>query len=508
MMNSSNYHIMLCILALLSIAASVVEGYTPSANVKAGHRISGKEFSTSPEYLQAVLTTPIALTVLGVLSLIVLNISFCCRNCFKCCRCEPNDHHGEKGHDHDSVSQRMAYINHQKLMVFIVEMVLSFCVLLADMFCFYGYTGIVAGGKDLNDALDLIDGLLTQAVHGATSVITSTGSLNSLISLSETSNCPPHGSQINSDAMKTAYAGLKTLSDATAAAMQVVVDSLGPISSNVADNKNFINDTLLAYADIFVFLVFSVAFISVCLFVIFRLFRSACGTKIAIAWGMLTFLVLLLVCLPFMIFSSIFGDFCMNPSGNAVAQAPYAIRNKLTFYSTCVTSATVVDDVGTNLEAGADKIGQIITDIANNLIGTQGSPGPCYGNSTSTKPVVLNKISSSSGPQLKANILKIREAAKCENVQAIWFKIVNDALCTNFYSGIYSLWVSQFVTSFFLFLLIVQASISYHYFAKSSVYVSAEGAAPEITEKGPSTSNASNSSVEMQKLNDYGDSEA
>jgi hypothetical protein len=64
------------------------------------------------------------------------------------------------------------------------------------------------------------------------------------------------------------------------------------------------------------------------------------------------------------------------------------------------------------------------------------------------------------------------------------------------------------VTSFFLFLLIVQASISYHYFAKSSVYVSTEGAI-ELTEKGSNPSDVKeNLAEEMQKTNDYGDSEA
>jgi len=495
-MNPFNKRTVLSALTLLLIVAPM-SAYTPSANVEAGHRISGQDFSTDEAYLTTVLTTPVVLTVLGFLSLVILNIALCCRKCFKCCRCEPNDHHAEKGHDHDSLSKRMSYINHQKLMVFIVEMVLCGCVMLADMFCFYGYTGIVAGGEDLNVALDLINQLLKGALDGAKAIKVTTFSMTLLTDRSENITCPPAGP--GASGLTAAYGGLKTLIGVTSTAMDAVVNAMGPIQENVATNKNFINDTLIAYADVFVFLVFSFAFVSVCLFVIFRLFRSTCGTKIAIAWGMLTFIILLLVCLPFMIFSSVFGDFCMAPSENAVMNAPAEIQEKLRFYSTC--AAGLEDVVGDNLRLGKDKLGEILSTITTQMLGY------CDGSSSTRSRVELDKIDGLS-TLLMQNLDKIISAASCVKVQEIWFKIVNDALCTNFYSGIYSLWVSQFVTSFFLFLLIVQASISYHYFANSSVYVSTEGAI-ELTEKGSNPSDVKeNLAEEMQKTNDYGDSEA
>ena len=59
----------------------------------------------------------------------------------------------------------------------------------------------------------------------------------------------------------------------------------------------------------------------------------------------------------------------------------------------------------------------------------------------------------------------------CPSFQAIWFKLINEALCEGFYSGIYSIWVSQFITSFFLFFLIVVATVSYQYFASTDTLV-------------------------------------
>lgn len=189
----------------------------------------------------------------------------------------------------------------------------------------------------------------------------------------------------------------------------------------------------------------------------------------------------------------------MEPSANAVINAPAALQDKLRYYSTC--AAGLEDVVGDNLRLGKDNLANILAQITDNML------GHCNDQSISTSSANLVKIQGL-GVKLTNSLGLIIAAASCVKIQEIWFTIVNDALCTNFYSGIYSLWVSQFVTSFFLFLLIVQASVSYHYFAKSSVYVSTEGAI-EITEKGSNANDGKqNLAEEMQKVNDYGDSEA
>ena len=450
--------------------------FEPGANVKNGHSISGQDFSTTEEYATAVLTVPIVLTVLGFLSILGFQVFFCC-GCIKHL-CKPNDHHNDPGHADDSASKRAAYINHQKLMVFIVEMVLCFCVLLADCLCYYGYGYIVSGGKDLLDALDMFQGLLDKAKASASTILdTAVPGMHYYVALSKgeypytgvsEGTCSPITGGAISSTVEGAYDGVTMAATATGSAISAAVDLLESGSDYIVTLKDYVNDYLLAYADVFVFLVFSFAAVSVALFIIFRLVRSQIGTQFTIIWASLTFILLLLVCLPFMIFASTFGDICMNPSKNIVAQAPDdELKAMLTYYSTCQGSSDIMDNF--NLaKTEAESIPGLISDGFGNA-----STGFCvdYADNGDFTNVGLLILASQG---ISVGLGEIIDAASCPNIQAIWFKIVNDALCTNFYNGIYSLWVSQFITSFFLFFLILVASVSYHYFASTKVYVSVE----------------------------------
>ena len=435
--------------------------YVPTSNVKAGHRISGLDFDTTEEYGTAVLMTPVALFVCGVLSLLLLNVFLCCRHCFKCLRCEPNDHHTDKGHDHDSVAQRITYVNHQKFMIFLIEMVLCGCVMLADLFCFYGQNYIAEGGNDLNKALDdmaviINAGATGSAAIGGTLVPLMKGSINTAKTTSCKDACADPACASNGD-IDTAYDKMTAALTLAGDAMVTMNEQLTPMIDQIDEAKKYVNDYLIKYSDVFVYLVFSFAFVSVCLFVLFRVCRSEIGTKFAMLWGMLTFLILLLVCLPFMIFSSMVGDLCMDPSRNIVMQSPDSVKASVQFYATCVG----VDTVGDSIQTGIDETQIMLDEIP-------AVSSYCTASSQSNTDIVAL---GARGAAVIQNLQTIKAAAGCTKVQSIWFTIVNDALCTNFYSGIYSLWVSQFITSFFLFFLIVIASISYHYFAESKVYI-------------------------------------
>lgn len=437
--------------------------YVPSSNVKMGHKISGKEFSTSTEYFTSALLTPIALCVTGFLSIFFLNCALCCRNCFKCCRCDPNDHHNDPGHQNDSATKRMTYVNHQKMIIFAVEMFLCFAVLLADCLCYYGYGYIIKGGKDLLEALDLIGTMVDAGYDGAKSMATISGpQIQGAIALAQGTSCKPY--QPINQGMTAAYDIMDTAAEAIIAAMEQIMSIMSDLKGYVSDGREYVSGYLIKYADVFVLLVFFFAAFSVVLFVLFRFCRSTIGTKFAIFWGQLTFLILLLVCLPFMIFASIMGDFCMNPSKSAVENTPDGLKSKVRFYATCVGT----DEVGEQFDAAItniNSIGSEIVDVLDDACDPSQAPPGVTVSSTDIVKIQLGLNG------LTAAISAIRTAAGCTKFQEIWFKIMNDAFCTNFYGGIYSLWVSQFITSFFLFFLIVSASISYHYFADTKAYI-------------------------------------
>jgi hypothetical protein len=458
--------------------------YEPTSNVKNGHAISGKDFSTNTEYFTAVLISPVALCVTGILSIILLNLFLCCRKCFKCLRCDPNDHHTEFSHKDDSAEKRAAYINHQKFVIFIIEMVLCFCVMLADMLCYYGYGYIVSGGKDLLDALDMMKKILDDALAGANTMAGAGTNMHIHLSAAKSTSCPPPSEPAASPAHQAVIDGYPVALNAATAistSMDTVKELIGNLLSYCEDGKEYVSNYLIAYADVFVFLVWSFAFVSVILFVVFRVCRSTFGTKIAILWGELTFIILLLVCLPFMIFSSLMGDFCMNPSYSAVINSPGSLRTMIEYYATCPAGSE--SDIETNFKAAKTDAGSVGTTITSSFEPWCDPTNPNYATMGGSGSMVDIDQAGTASSGISTGIDGILAAAACTNLQSVWFKIMNDALCTNFYSGIYSLWVSQFITSFFLFFLIVIASISYHYFGKTSVYVSAPTEQPQDAEQ-------------------------
>jgi hypothetical protein len=262
--------------------------------------------------------------------------------------------------------------------------------------------------------------------------------------------------------MIDAYDTIAASADSTTTIMLSVSTNLLSLRTYVDDMKVYVNDYLIGYADIFVFLVWSFAFVACILFVLFRIFRSELGTKFAVFWGQITFIILMLVCLPFMIFSATFGDFCMDPSRSAVTNVSDGdLRELVQYYATCVGDGKIDVQFQDAIATATDVIQEISSSLDAACKAQYGDPAG----------VVDVGQAITSATAIVGGLQKIRDEATCDKFQNIWFTIVNNALCKNFYSGIYSLWVSQFITSFFLFWLIVVASISYHYFKESKVYV-------------------------------------
>ena len=420
--------------------------YEPGPNVVNGAQLSGVDFSADAEYGTAVAMKPVILMVLGLLSLLFLNIALCCGSC-----CMPNDHHTEEGHGHDSHEKREEYINHQRWAVFIIEMVLCGIVMVADCVCYYGYGYIIQGSDDLLEAIDMLivlfDGIiayanklhLTDAINFAT------------YSLGATTTCT------GPSPIATQMASIVTASDAFTENIVAVIDKVTPLKAYINDGQTYVNDYLVGFSQTVVLVIWSFAAVSVVLFVLFRICQSTFGTKFAIGWGQVTMLIILIFNMIFMVLTQALGDFCVNPSYNAVLNAGDGLRPMVQYYATCVGNDTVRQQV----ISASEQMTLMATTVAQ-VRSASGSPCASDANLIG---VQMTAISAS------ATFVALDNFISCPKFQAIWFKLINEALCDGLYSGIYSIWVSQFITSFFLFFLIATASVSYKYFASTDSLV-------------------------------------
>lgn len=422
--------------------------YEQSSNVKNGAAISGVDFDPTAEYIQSVLVKPILLFCLGFVSLFFFNIALCCRCCCKCCQCKPNDHHTEKGHEMDSHDTRERYIIHQKQMVLGIELTLIFAVLLADTLCFYGYTYMQEGASKLNEAFDLLLKIFQNVELSVLSLKN-----NDVPELTAAKDAAKVSCSNGANAMES----LDGLCIALAATSDTLLKGVQDLLKFIVDGKTYVNDFLAANIRPFVFVVWALGAISTLFFIIFRVCANECGTKLAIFWGELTFFIILLVNVPLMIFSQIIGDFCVQPTHNTLSSLSEgsSLYNMVYFYSHCNGTDTIRD----NLLA----VNNTFAEISNATSYLQHA-AVCNNNPDITQ--IQTNISAAG-----LRFGEISGYIACSNFQEVWFKLMNEAFCGGFYSGIYSLWVSQFITSLFLFFLIVCASVSYQYFKPNSQIV-------------------------------------
>jgi hypothetical protein len=323
-----------------------------------------------------------------------------------------------------------------------IEILFIFSVLLADTLCFYGYTSLQEGVDKLNDAFD-----------GLLEIFTNVQSISYLLYIQD---APQMTTSTNAAKYScTPAASILTEMDdfntALNSAAKLLYDAIVLLVDYMDTGKEVVNNYVDAYLRTFVFIIWAFAAMATFWFVLFRLFKSECGTKFAIFWGELTFFLILIFNVPMMILAQVLGDFCVQPTHNIIKATPDGdLEDMVRFYSHCTGN----DTIGEKLLA----VQSAMTDLSNATSTIVYHPS--FGCTSDSNLLTISATLIAIGDRFGA----ISGYLTCANFQAVWFTLMNDSFCGGIYSGVYSLWVSQFITSFFLFFLIVCASISYQYF--------------------------------------------
>eukprot|EP00596_Hydrurales_sp_CCMP1899_P001971 CAMPEP_0119051616 /NCGR_PEP_ID=MMETSP1177-20130426/73173_1 /TAXON_ID=2985 /ORGANISM="Ochromonas sp, Strain CCMP1899" /LENGTH=498 /DNA_ID=CAMNT_0007030877 /DNA_START=47 /DNA_END=1543 /DNA_ORIENTATION=+ len=409
--------------------------YKPSEIVNIGHSFSqNSEVTTDPNYyLYSLLLGPVIIFVLGVLSLIGLNLGLFFRCCCFCCKCLPVINPDA------TVEEKEARLKKHRTIILVFFYLFCLFAIIADQI---SWIGNVAVGKGVDNVKESITGLRMIFIE----LSIQAGNLVSLgVTLQAnftTANqtCP----QIDNlqQFITTFKDGSKSFSDAV---------------TGIPNDLSGANDTLdfygVFYRNIAFYVIWALAIFSIFSMVFWQLLKKTIMLKLSMFWGMITYCLEIIVCLVFMIVTSLTAGLCSpSPSANIVRLAPKGVlRDLLTYYTSCIGT----DIIGGYVTTAADAI----TLVKNGLDEAQNN-GQCTGNAgIAAMQVDLSDI--------RAVIVKIRDTLVCPNLRSIWFKLVNEGLCENLYTGFYSIWISQLVTSFFVLLAILLASFAYQYFDMS-----------------------------------------
>lgn len=398
--------------------------YSPTVMVKYGHMLTNKEFEANRAYVERVLYTPVAIFALGALAIFFYLCGLLWRCCCECCRCIP---------DGDDAQYDYKRTTNTVLFYIFVAFVLIF-----DQLVFIGNTEIDSGTSTLDSALSRSK-TIGLSLESDTEDLIDLGStlqtnLNSLALA-----CPAYAAQINS-----ASDDVEEFQD-TADLMKSAVKFL-PHAIDVAQKG--LKKYGIFYRQIALYVIWGLAIVCGLMFFLAKIMENMTFMKVTMSISVLTYILYIILGIPWVLITSIGGDFCMDPTYNLVKSVPKGTtRNIMRYYSSCVGNSTLNEYITTGYSE-LTTLNSTLQSIKQSSCGSAPEVGDIQ--------TALNSAG--------ITIMDMESTLNCPALRSIYFDVVNTGFCEEFYTGIFYIWGSQLVTSFCLFVLLLIASFTYQFY--------------------------------------------
>lgn len=420
--------------------------YTPSSNVLNGHKLTNSKFALTAAYVQQVLTIPIIFLVLGIVSCMFTNLGLCFRCCCRCCKCLPK----EKG---DTQEERVHSVKTQKRGWYVLFGVLAVFVVVADFLCYYGYNFIDDGVNKFFDAMSLLYNIANNVNTYATIMsVTDVAALNAGSTQAQSTCCSSISQSTYPVRYQLCVTSVNVIVDSVpvfASATSTVSTLVSPFRTIISSFISLAKQYLMDLRKLAIFVIFAIALLEVIMLVGGAICQSRRFMKFAIFWGMLFYVIIVLLCCPFMIFTSALADLCTNPARNLARQVTGSTRSLIVYYATCSGE----DKIKNNVEKAKSTIITIATQVASMKANF------CPGDPSIS---IFNGAIDDIGTQIG----NLAQTVSCQSLRKVLLTFLNDSLCGGIYSGIYSIWISQLITSFFLLMLLITSTVLYQYFGQ------------------------------------------
>lgn len=408
--------------------------YVPSSYVKYGHQISGQQFEATQTYAQAAVKPAIGLFALGILSLLFLNVGLLFRCCVPCCKCKPKNELSQ-GITEVEIKQ----INNRRFFITVFFFILCIVALIVDQLVYIGNESINTSYNTITSTVDSMS-LIFAYLELDSIALSGYGSLLSSYLTSAEASCSGGSSTLsNLDSFVSTY---NTQIDSFSTAVAPVNSKFDLVLQNL--DKYGKTDRIIG-----MYVVWGIAIGAILMLALAQFCHSRCFMKFSMFCGMLTFLLLILFGIFWMVVTLLFGDFCMSPTENTINGIPSTqLSDILRFYSSCGGDNIIGDYI--------DQARNASLTLANMLPNVQSTYCPSDSNINSMIST-LNSIA--------IEFTSVESTLSCPTIRSLWFTFINNGVCNDFYYGFFSIWVSQLVTSFFLFVLLIMGSISYQYYS-------------------------------------------
>jgi hypothetical protein len=382
-------------------------------------------------YFPSLLTVPAILLALGVITLIITNVLFFLRCCCRCLSCGPTEEMVET--DPLKVVKKRKFLWYSFLFW-------VFIVVLADHAIFFGNADFDKAIDNGASSFGKLKNMFAGIVNNTNVLSTDLDVYNKNVAFSGT--C---ASSLQS-AANAAKSPLSTVQNL----VKGLPDQLGTLQGALGnDAKSYKNNIFyILYA---VVIVMAIAYPLVAWFL-----RSKCIFFIMMLVSEIVIFVYTFLCAFVMFFVMIMGDFCMNPSNNLVQAIPNGLgssKQMLTYYITC-SGTSPFDSSITSIKTQITAMS--LTGKANNCPSADAAWSTTYINAAQS---ALNDVN--------AQLTLMNAALSCgsgANINMAWDDAMNKAVCTDFFNGLFKIWVAQYVVSGALFFTVICASVLYQYF--------------------------------------------
>ena len=434
--------------------------YSASDNTQRGHMLSGATFFEEKTYLASAVSPSVLFFVLGILSLIFLNFFLCTRCCCTCIRCFPND----KNKTGEEKEKFMTCHRHATYGSFYI---LIFLALVADAIIYFGkgyldsgMSSIYSALQDLYDTFDDSDVILGNMGGYGDSMDTYVADLK--IDSTSGSGCALYTIDIISTLVDTFTSSIGSSGSLIDPLLAQLSTAFAPLS--------LAKETYIPYA---CYGIFGLAVIAILLLLITHCVKTNCGLKFSMFVTQFIFFLILILNIFFCLFLAFISDFCMDPTFylNSLVMDRLPDLSIVTFYTTCSG-----DDMISGYLSQAKNATTTLATILTSLTNSGGGCDPAVSANTAAATAIDGIASQFTN--VGTGFGDLSTTLQCSELQSVYFKLMNDALCTGFQGGLYSIWISQIVTSFFLFVAVMVASWSYQHFLfmrSNKVYVDVDG---------------------------------
>lgn len=434
------------------------EIYSPSRYVNAAHNIprfdyetfqvtGDNEFPTNTDdlvstdtmYTRGLITLPVWLIVLGIVSVVLMQLLIMFRCCFTCLKCAPND---------EDVATEPEKVIKSRNRVFYGFWLFILIMLVADHALYLGNDELDKARDNLVSALTLLKNIFDDINTATLTLIDENQILKNQATAISGGSCGaiPPGSPLDSAV---------TSMDTAATAMLAAFTAIRDMVKDVPDMLDSSIDTVNYYGsdtkNMGMFSLYGLFLAIVLVFVAGSCLASKWIMWLGLLIGELTCIVSTIVCGIVMVVVTVFGDFCMDPTKNLESiVGDGSVGDLISYYGTCTGNDPFYSDI----TSATSDLQSYSTDL------TSSFSVPC--NTAGNGQIVTAANNAILG--ITNGLQDITGTTTCESLNPVYDKFMNQAFCTNGYGGLFIIWFCCSICSIGLFFAMAYSSVLYQYF--------------------------------------------